>query len=161
MTYNPGDALLGNGRRVKRGDTGTVGAVSNDRRGNNGDDSIGLFEWFVVNVCRVIVGVVVWTGINPLWKWLNNQKDNVNLWICDLFWMRVIFVLQNFATVSATKKRIASNAHTHKTDEIEYKMMIAQVKPMWNGTNWMILRNTVVESNKKQRKKCRRKNENW
>lgn len=112
MTYNPGDALLGNGRRVKRGDTGTVGAVSNDRRGNNGDDSIGLFEWFVVNVCRVIVGVVVWTGINPLWKWLNNQKDNVNLWICDLFWMRVIFVLQNFATVSATKKRIASNAHT-------------------------------------------------
>lgn len=44
LTYNPGDDLFGNGRRVKRGDTGTVGAVSNDLRGNNGDDNIGLFE---------------------------------------------------------------------------------------------------------------------
>ena len=59
MTYSPGDALFGKGRRVKRGDTGIVGAVSNDLRGNNGDDSIGLFEWFVANVCRVIVGVLV------------------------------------------------------------------------------------------------------
>lgn len=57
MTYSPGDALFGKGRRVKRGDTGTVGAVSNDFRGNKGDDSIGLFEWFVANVCRV--GVLV------------------------------------------------------------------------------------------------------
>lgn len=45
MTYNPGDALFGNGRRMKRGDTGTVGVcVSNDLRENNGDDNIGLFE---------------------------------------------------------------------------------------------------------------------
>ena len=37
MTYNPGDALFGKGRREMRGDTGAVGAVSNDLRGNNGD----------------------------------------------------------------------------------------------------------------------------
>lgn len=74
---------------MNRGDTGTVGAVSNDLRRNNGDDSIALllFEWFVLNVYRVIVDdggggcvvvvvvVVVWTGINPLWKWLKHQKD--------------------------------------------------------------------------------------
>lgn len=46
MTYNP-DALFGKGRRVKRGETGTVeplDTVSNGLRGNNGDDSSGLFE---------------------------------------------------------------------------------------------------------------------
>lgn len=82
MTYSPGDALFGKGRRVKRGDTGNDGAVSNDLRGKNGDDNIALlFEWFVLNVYRVIVDddcggcgggcvvvvvVVVWIGINPL-----------------------------------------------------------------------------------------------
>ena len=88
MTYSPGDALFGKGRRVKRGDTGIVGAVSNDLRGNNGDDSIELlFEWFVLlyvyrvivdgggGSCVVVVMLVVWTGINPLWKWLKHQKD--------------------------------------------------------------------------------------
>lgn len=86
MTYSP-DALFGMGRRVKRGETGTDDAAS-DFRGNNGDDSIGLIEWFVVNVCRVIVGVDVWTDINPLWKWLNNQKENVNLFMyLNVKWM--------------------------------------------------------------------------
>lgn len=42
MTYSPGDALFGKGRRINRGDTGTVGAVSNDLRGNNGDAGIEL-----------------------------------------------------------------------------------------------------------------------
>lgn len=45
VTYNPGDALFGNGRREKRGDTGTIGICgSNDLRTNSGDDSIGLCE---------------------------------------------------------------------------------------------------------------------
>lgn len=43
MTYNPGDALFGNGRRENRGDIGIADA-SNVLRGNNGDDIIGLFE---------------------------------------------------------------------------------------------------------------------
>lgn len=44
MTYSPGDALFGKGRRATRGDTGKVGVGSNDLRVNSGDDSIGLFE---------------------------------------------------------------------------------------------------------------------
>lgn len=36
-TYSPGDALLGNGRRVTRGETGAVLEASKDLRGNNGD----------------------------------------------------------------------------------------------------------------------------
>lgn len=61
LTYNPGDALFGKGLRDIRGETGAVGAVSNDLRGNNGD-SVFVFEI----VCRVDVFVI--TGINPLWK---------------------------------------------------------------------------------------------
>lgn len=45
MTYNPGDALFGNGRRENRGDNGIADIdVSIVLRGNNGDDNIGLFE---------------------------------------------------------------------------------------------------------------------
>lgn len=45
VTYNPGDALFGNGRRENRGDTGIVDICgSNDFRTNNGDDNIGLCE---------------------------------------------------------------------------------------------------------------------
>lgn len=45
VTYSPGDALFGNGRRENRGDTGIAGICgSNDLRTNNGDDNIGLCE---------------------------------------------------------------------------------------------------------------------
>lgn len=53
MTYNPGDALFGNGRRETLGETGAVGAFSSDFRGNNGD-----------NVCRVLLATAA--GIRPL-----------------------------------------------------------------------------------------------
>lgn len=102
VTYNPGDALFGNGRREKRGDTGTIGICgSNDLRTNSGDDSMGLCEWFMmlvfmvaevamllVIVCRDIFDGIVYIGINPLLKWLNNEMDTVKFFSMCLIYVR-------------------------------------------------------------------------
>lgn len=51
-----------------RGDTGAVGAVSKLLRGNNGDNV------FVFDIVWRVADEFVITGINPLWKWLNNKN---------------------------------------------------------------------------------------
>lgn len=67
-TYSPGDALFGKVRRDMRGDTGAVGVVSKFLRGNNGDNV------FVFDIVWRVADEFVITGINPLWKWLNNKN---------------------------------------------------------------------------------------
>lgn len=51
-----------------RGDTGAVGVVSKLLRGNNGDNV------FVFDIVWRVADEFVITGVNPLWKWLNNKN---------------------------------------------------------------------------------------